>query len=259
MERVVSPAPFHEGKVNSLYDTNDPNVLLIRSTDRVSAENGKRRDVIPGKALANSLVSSMLFKRFKEAGIPTHVVGKGPDPFSKFIRKAHMVKLEVILRNITAGSFCKRYGVESGIVLSNPIVEYTYKNDELNDPLITEDAAISLEVVSAQDSYLIKEYMRKINEVAMQFFGELSLTLVDFKVEFGIDAETGELMLCDEFSLDTCRLWDESKNSWDKDIYRKDHTQDAIKKQATVYQQMVDKLKEAYPEEVKDLLGDYQE
>lgn len=259
MERIVNQEPLHEGKVNVLYGTDDPNVLLMRSTDKVSAENGKRRDVVPGKALANSLVSTMLYSRFEKEGIHTHVIEQGPDPFSKFIRRANMIKLEVILRNYAAGSFCRRYDVESGHFFFNPVIEYTYKSDRLDDPLIVQDAACELGIVSHVNCLFINDYTHQINEVAKAFFKELNLQLVDFKVEFGIDSKTAELMLCDEFSLDTCRLWDAQGRSLDKDIYRKDHSPEAINKQAAVYQEIIRILKEHYPEEVQSILRGYQE
>lgn len=258
MEYVVNPSPLYEGKVISLYATNDSNVLLMRRTDRISALKGEQKEDIPGKALANSLVSTMLYKRFEDVGIPTHIVSEGPDLFSKFIRKAYMIKLEVILRNIAAGSFCERYAIKKGHHFDIPVIEYNYKNDELDDPLIVEEVAIELDIVSVSELMFINKQVRKINRVASDFFQKMGLNLVDFKVEFGADIRNGNTMLCDEFSLDTCRLWDKSGQSWDKDIYHNDNGEEAIKKQATVYQQLIEKLKKEYPKEIKEIMKGYQ-
>ena len=259
MEYVVNFTPFYEGTTKNLYITDDPYVLMMRSTEIVSDENGKRMNTIPGKALANSLISSLLYNRFEEQGIPTHIVMQGRNPFSKFVRKAEMIQLKVIFRNRAAGNFCKRYGVKNGSALKGPVIEFLYKNDKLNNPFICDYAAIALGIVDEEDVWKIEKFTKKINMIAMKFFDELGLILIDFKVEYGKDYETGKLMLCDELSLDTCRLWYKKENSWDKDIDGKSHTESASEKPATVYQKMVQKLKKLYPEEVNEILGKYQE
>lgn len=214
---------LYEGKANTIYATDNEFLLELESTDRISAGNGEKKDVVDGKGLTNNAVSTKLFELFEEEGIPTHYVGKGSNKYSKVVRKANMIKLEVIGRFIAAGSFCKRYNIEQGKVFDEMTFELSYKDDSLGDPFVSETAAVyGLDLISEDDLYDIMVYTYTIGEIARDFFEECGLTLVDFKVEFGYDAETGELMLCDEFSPDTCRLWDENGNSWDKDVFRKD-------------------------------------
>lgn len=236
---------FYAGKANTLYEVLDdsgdvlPNVIEMECTDRISAGDGDKKDVVEGKGYANNLVSTLLFKKFAAAGVPTHFISEGTTPASKFVRWAEMIPLEVIGRDFAAGSFCRRYGVEKGRAFDPVLVEFTYKNDELHDPLITDDAAVQLGLVTKDDVDKIYVYMDVINKVASDFFAELGLTLVDFKVEFGYDEETGELMLCDEFSQDTCRLWDADGNSVDKDLFREGKSGKAV---SDVYQKLVSML-----------------
>lgn len=214
---------LYEGKANTIYATDNEFLLELESTDRISAGNGEKKDVVDGKGLTNNAISTKLFEFFNEHEIPTHYVEKGSNEYSKVVRKAKMIKLEVIGRFIAAGSFCKRYNIEQGKVFDEMIFELSYKDDSLGDPFISENVAINgLELISENDLYDIEDYTYEVGHIAKDFFNECGLTLVDFKVEFGYDVETGELMLCDEFSPDTCRLWDENGNSWDKDVFRND-------------------------------------
>ena len=223
LTEVTRGKKLYEGKANTIYETNDQFLLEMESTDRISAGNGKKTDVVTGKGISNNTISSALFKLFEDAEIPTHYVCEGSNAYSKVIRKANMIKLEVIGRFIAAGSFCKCYGVEEGHVFDKMIFELTYKDDSLNDPRISESAAVDgLNLLSEDDLEDIKFYTYQIGECAKDFFAQCNLTLVDFKVEFGFDAETGAVILCDEFSPDTCRLWDEDGNSLDKDVFRTD-------------------------------------
>ena len=218
---IIRGKKLYEGKANTLYETNDPNLIEMESTDRISAGNGEKKDVIKGKGLTNNAISTALFKLFESNGIPTHFVGEGSNEYSKVVRKANMIKLEVIGRFIAAGSFCKRYGIESGKVFNDMIFELCYKDDKLGDPFVSTSAAASgLEVACMSDLIKIEYLTPKIGYLAKTFFKEFGITLVDFKVEFGYDSETGNIMLCDEFSPDTCRLWDENGNSFDKDVFR---------------------------------------
>lgn len=214
---------IYEGKANTLYSTNDPNVLEMESTDRISAGNGEKKDVVEGKGLTNNKISTALFKLFEKEGIPTHFVGEGTNEHSKFVRKADMIKLEVIGRFIAAGSFCKRYNIESGKKFKRMTFELCYKDDSLGDPFISSSAAVYGLNVVPYDADLddIEHYTYQIGRIAQDFFNKFDLTLVDFKVEFGYDEETGKLILCDEFSPDTCRLWDKDGKSFDKDVFRK--------------------------------------
>lgn len=221
MDSIIRGAKFYEGKANTLYWTNDPYLIEMESTDRISAGNGEKKDVVKGKGLTNNAISTMLFKLFEENGIPTHFVCEGSNEFSKIVRKAKMIKLEVIGRFIAAGSFCKRYGIEPGKILDDMTFELCYKDDSLGDPFISPSAAAyGLNITDMADLQEIEDLTYLIGDIAKSFFEEFGSTLVDFKVEFGYDAKTGRLILCDEFSPDTCRLWDENGNSFDKDVFR---------------------------------------
>lgn len=212
---------LYEGKANTLYEVEDHSFYLeMESTDRISAGNGERKGVIKGKGITNNTISTTLFKLFNLKGIPTHFVSKGTNEHSKIVKKAKMIKLEVIGRFIAAGSFCDRYGFEQGKVFDDMIYELCYKDDEKGDPFVSETcAAFGFKVAPLKDLKLIQEYTYAVGIIARDFFKEFGLTLVDFKVEFGYDLK-GNLMLADEFSPDTCRLWDENGNSFDKDVFR---------------------------------------
>ena len=238
---------IYVGKTNTLYEalkddgTVNPYVLEMEATDRISTGDGVKMYVVKGKGYANNLVSTLLFKKFEEAGIPTHYIRPGTTAESKFVRKAKMIPLEVIGRNYTAGSFCRRYGCEDGMKLDPMLIELTYKNDELHDPLITIEAAEALGIVDDFNIYAMYDYMDKINEVASQFFKELGLTLIDFKVEFGIDYDSGEVILADEFSQDTCRLHDATGQSVDKDLFRRGSSKSEV---SEVYKKLARMLEE---------------
>lgn len=212
---------LYEGKANTLYEVEGHSFYLeMESTDRISAGNGERKGVIKGKGITNNTISTTLFKLFNLKGIPTHFVSKGTNEHSKIVKKAKMIKLEVIGRFIATGSFCDRYGFEQGKVFDDMIYELCYKDDEKGDPLVSETcAAFGFKVAPLKDLKLIQEYTYAVGIIARDFFKEFGLTLVDFKVEFGYDLK-GNLMLADEFSPDTCRLWDENGNSFDKDVFR---------------------------------------
>lgn len=218
---IIRGKKIYEGKANTLYEIKgEPDLIEMESTDRISAGNGEKKDVVKGKGLTNNAISTALFKLFEANGIPTHFVSEGSNKYSKVVKKAEMIKLEVIGRFIAAGSFCKRYGIESGTIFDNMTYELCYKNDALGDPFISESAAAyAFKVASVDDLEYIREYTYHIGTLAKNFFAEFGLTLVDFKVEFGFDKD-GNLMLCDEFSPDTCRLWDENGKSFDKDVFR---------------------------------------
>lgn len=220
--KVTRGKKIYEGKANTLYETNNPYFLEMESTDRISAGNGEKKDVVEGKGLTNNTISTALFKLFEKEGIPTHYVCAGSNEYSKVVKKADMIKLEVIGRFISAGSFCKRYGMAEGVIFDNMTFELCYKDDKLEDPFISPTAAAyALKVATIDQLFTIEDYTEQIGEVAKAFFEQFGLTLVDFKVEFGIDKATGKLILCDEFSPDTCRLWDKDGKSFDKDVFRK--------------------------------------
>lgn len=221
MSTILRGKKIYEGKANTLYETNCPAYLEMESTDRISAGNGEKKDVVKGKGLINNKISTILFQLFETSRIPTHFVCEGSNEYSKVIRKCNMIPLEVIGRFIAAGSFCKRYGIQSGTFFEDMSFELCLKNDSLGDPFISPSAAaFGLRLTTARNLSLIEDYTYIIGEVAKDFFEKFELTLVDFKVEFGYDNETGKILLCDEFSPDTCRLWDKLGHSLDKDVFR---------------------------------------
>ena len=236
---------LYAGKANTLFEvlrddgTVDPYMLEMESTDRISAGDGVKTDVIEGKGYANNLVSTLLFRKFEQAGIPTHFIGEGTTPSSKFVRKAEMIPLEVIGRNYSAGSFCRRYGCKEGIEFDPMLMELTYKNDDAHDPLIVPEAVVALCITDELSLFAITSYTQEINLVATRFFEELGLKLIDFKVEFGYDEMTRNLILADEFSQDTCRLLDADGNSVDKDIFRRGDSKGMVSK---TYKRMVEML-----------------
>lgn len=220
---IIRGKKLYTGKANVLYEVvGYPFLVELESTDNISSQNGLKRSNVKGKGLTNNTISTILFKLFNEKNIPTHFVCEGLNDCSKVIKKAKMIRLEVIGRFIAAGSFCKRYNVKKGTVFKNMTFELSYKDDALGDPFISETAAAyGLKVVKdIEDIKRIKDLTYQIGKIAQTFFAEFGYTLVDFKVEFGYDEKTGIVILCDEFSPDTCRLWDEEGKSFDKDVFR---------------------------------------
>ena len=215
---------IHTGKANDVYKIpEDPFHLELDSTDRISAGDGAKRDVIEGKGKVNNQVSMAIFGQIDEAGIPTHFVCPGTTESSKIVRKAKMIPLEVIGRFKTCGSFCKRYGCESMIPINPMGIEFCLKNDDLHDPFIPKYAIETLDILDSAGITLIEEYTEKIGQIMFDSFDQLGLELIDFKIEFGFDEESGDLILCDEISPDTCRLLDKvTGESMDKDRFRKD-------------------------------------
>ena len=238
---------LYVGKTNTTYEVLtkinevNPYVIEIESTDRISMGDGVTRDVIAGKGYANHVLSTMLFKRFNERGIPTHYIGQGTTPTSKLVKKAEMIPLEVIGRNYSAGSFCRRYGCEEGIRFNPVLIEFNLKDDKLHDPLILPEAIEALGIATDFEIIEICDLTEMINEVASEFFRELGLTLIDFKVEFGYDLKTGQLILADEFSQDTCRLKDKKGNSVDKDLFRKGASKEKV---GEIYQKLLGMMEE---------------
>ena len=212
---------LYEGKAKKIYDTDDVNLCIIEYKNSLTAFNALKKDSIEGKGELNNLISSSLFELLSEKGIPTHFV-KRVDNSHQIVKKVSIVPIEVVVRNITTGSLCKRLGVEEGKVLPRPLVELYLKDDALGDPLITEDHALLFGWSTEEQLLKIKEIALKVNSVLSEYFTGLRIILVDFKLEFGVDAE-GRLLLADEVSPDTCRFWDrDTKNRLDKDRFRKD-------------------------------------
>lgn len=212
---------LYEGKAKQVYETEKPDEYIIHYKDDATAGNGVKHDQFEGKGVLNNTISCIIFDMLEEAEIKTHMIEKINDRDIR-VKKVEIFPLEVIVRNITTGSFCKRLGAPEGIVLDEPIFELSYKNDEYGDPLINDDHAVALKLATREELAYIRETTLKINELLKAFFLSLNLKLVDFKIEFG-KTESGEILLADEISPDSCRLWDVDTNQkYDKDVFRQD-------------------------------------
>ncbi len=212
---------LYEGKAKQVLEGDNENEYIIHYKDDATAGNGVKHDQFEGKGVLNNTISCIIFDMLEEAGIKTHMIEKLNDRDIR-VRKVEIFPLEVIIRNITTGSFCKRLGAPEGIVLDEPIFEMSYKNDEYGDPLINDDHAVALKLATREELAYIKTTTLKINELLKAFFLKFNLKLVDFKVEFGKTAD-GEILLADEISPDSCRLWDVDTNQkYDKDVFRQD-------------------------------------
>ena len=215
---------IHAGKANNVYATDNPNYLELEASDRISAGNGVKTDVVTNKGIANNMISSAAFKFLEENGIPTHYVCEGSNKASKIVKAAEMIPLEVICRFVATGSFCKRYECEDGFEFDEPFVEFTYKSDKAGDPPIDRKTILALPektlIEDERELGLIEYYTARIGELLSEFYLRLDVVLIDFKVEFGRLA-TGQIVLCDEISPDTCRLVDfRTGEKLDKDRFR---------------------------------------
>ncbi|MFP8784149.1 phosphoribosylaminoimidazolesuccinocarboxamide synthase [Planococcus plakortidis] len=211
---------LYEGKAKRLYKTDEQGILWVEYKDSATAFNGEKKEEISGKGRLNNQITSLLFEKLKEAGIASHFV-KQLSESEQLVREVSIVPIEVVVRNIVAGSMAKRLGIEEGKAIEKPVVEFYLKDDELGDPLITDDHVAMLELATEQEVAVLKDKARKINDVLIGFFQDIGVDLVDFKIEFGRD-ENGEILLADEISPDTCRLWDkETKQKLDKDVFRR--------------------------------------
>ena len=229
---------LYEGKAKKVYLTDDPELLIVSYKDDATAFNGLKKGTIVGKGVINNQMSNQLMKRLEKAGVPTHFVEELSER-DTLVRRVSIVPLEVIIRNIAAGSFSKRYGVEEGVVFSAPTIEFSYKNDELGDPLMNAYHAIAMNLATREEIETIKKYAFAVNDFLKAFWLEAGVTLVDFKLEFGRLSD-GTIVLADEISPDTCRLWDsKTHEKLDKDRFRRDlgGVEDA-------YQEIMRRLKE---------------
>lgn len=212
---------LYEGKAKKVFKTADPEKYIVSYKDDATAFNGLKKGTIVGKGAINNRMSNYLMRKLAEAGIPTHFVEELNDR-ETVVKKVTILPLEVIVRNIAAGSFSKRMGVEEGTALLCPILEFSYKNDDLGDPFINDDYAIALGLATPEELQTVKNYTRQVNEFLKAFFLELNIELVDFKIEFGKTGD-GTVILADEISPDTCRLWDATTHEkLDKDRFRRD-------------------------------------
>ena len=212
---------LYEGKAKKVYKTDDENLYIVSYKDDATAFNGLKKGTIVGKGVINNKMSNMMMQLLETKGVKTHFVKELSDR-ETLVKKVSIVPLEVIIRNVSAGSFAKRYGVEEGIVFKSPTIEFSYKNDDLGDPLINAYHALALNLATEEEIEKIKEMAFKVNEVLKEYFKGLNIRLVDFKLEFG-RLPSGEIVLADEISPDTCRLWDLTTNEkLDKDRFRRD-------------------------------------
>ena len=213
---------LYEGKAKKVFLTDDPELLIVSYKDDATAFNGLKKGTIVGKGVINNKMSNLLMQKLsKDAGVPTHFVEELSDR-ETVVKKVSIVPLEVIIRNIAAGSFSKNYGVEEGVVFDAPTIEFSYKNDDLGDPLINDYHALALKLATADEIELIKKYAFAVNDYLKAYWKERGVILVDFKLEFG-KLSDGTIVLADEISPDTCRFWDkDTGEKLDKDRFRRD-------------------------------------
>ena len=212
---------LYEGKAKKVYSTEDPNVVIVSYKDDATAFDGLKKGTITGKGAINNQMTNFLMQQLEKAGVPTHFVQELSERETA-VKKVSIVPLEVIVRNISAGHFASNYGVKEGIVFDEPTIEFSYKNDDLHDPLLNAYHAVALGLASWQEIELIKKYAFAVNDVLKAFWADCGVTLVDFKLEFGKTAQ-GQIVLADEISPDTCRLWDaKTGEKLDKDRFRRD-------------------------------------
>lgn len=239
MENIVKKEQLYEGKAKKVYATNDPDLVIVDYKDDATAFNGEKKGTISGKGVINNKMTNFMFKMLEKEGVPTHLVEEISDR-ETIVKKVSIVPLEVIIRNVAAGSFSKRMGVEEGKQLLCPILEFSYKNDDLGDPFINDYYALALGIATQEDIDTIAKYAFKVNEFMVKFFKGLNIDLIDFKIEFGKTSD-GTIILADEISPDTCRFWDSTTHEkLDKDRFRRD----------------MGGVEEAYQEIMKRLMGE---
>jgi len=211
---------LYEGKAKKVFKTDDEKRYIIEYKDDATAFNGVKKGTIVGKGVINNKMSALLFKLLEEKGIPTHFIDLLSDR-EMLVKDVKILPLEVIMRNVAAGSLAKRLGLEEGVVMKTPVLEFCYKNDDLGDPMINEYHIAAIELATKDQLEKVKEYSFKINDILIEFFKEKNIKLIDFKLEFGL--HNGEVVLADEISPDTCRFWDaETNKKLDKDRFRRD-------------------------------------
>ncbi|NLT08788.1 MAG: phosphoribosylaminoimidazolesuccinocarboxamide synthase [Ruminococcus sp.] len=230
---------LYEGKAKKVFATNDPDLVIVDYKDDATAFNGEKKGTISGKGVINNRMTNFMFKMLEKEGVPTHLVEEISDR-ETIVKKVSIVPLEVIIRNVAAGSFSKRMGVEEGKQLLCPILEFSYKNDDLGDPFINDYYALALGIATQEEIDTIAKYAFKVNEFMVKFFKGLNIDLIDFKIEFGKTSD-GTIILADEISPDTCRFWDSTTHEkLDKDRFRRD----------------MGGVEEAYQEIMKRLMGE---
>lgn len=221
MQNIVKMDQLYEGKAKKVFATNDPDCVIVDYKDDATAFNGEKKGTISGKGVINNKMTNYMLAMLEKEGVPTHLVKEISDR-ETIVKKVSIVPLEVIVRNVAAGSFSKRMGVEEGTKLLCPILEFSYKNDDLGDPFINDYYALALGIATKEEIDTITKYAFKINEFMVDFFKKLNIDLIDFKIEFGKTSD-GTIILADEISPDTCRFWDSTTHEkLDKDRFRRD-------------------------------------
>ncbi|MBC9874245.1 phosphoribosylaminoimidazolesuccinocarboxamide synthase [Macrococcoides bohemicum] len=211
----------YEGKAKRVFNTEDNNIYRIEYKDEVTAGNGAKKDKMEGKGRLNNLITSYFFERLAQEGVDSHFIERISDTEQR-VKKVTIIPLEVVVRNFAAGSIVKRLGFENGQAFEKPLVEFYYKEDALNDPFISDDHVKLLGLANDEDIAELKRQALIVNETLIKIMDEMNLKLIDFKIEFGKDSE-GKILLADEISPDTCRIWDKETNeNFDKDVYRND-------------------------------------
>ena len=229
---------IYEGKAKKVYATDDPKIVIVDYKDDATAFNGLKKGTIAGKGVVNNKVSNHFFRLLEKEGIPTHYVEQLSDRETA-VRRVEILPVEVIVRNRAAGSFSKRMGVAEGTTLACPILEYSYKNDELGDPFINSYYIRALNIATDDEMEQVKTYSFRINDILKAYLDELGIELIDFKLEFG--RFDGKVILADEISPDTCRFWDKATGKkLDKDRFRRD----------------LGDVEEAYHEIIRRLMGE---
>ena len=220
MENIIKGEQLYEGKAKKVYATNDPDLVIVDYKDDATAFNGEKKGTIAGKGSINNRMTNFMFKLLENEGIPTHLVEEINDR-ETIVKKVEIVPLEVIVRNVAAGSFSKKLGIAEGTPLKTPTLEFSYKNDDLGDPFINKYYALGLDLATEEEIETITKYAFKVNDFMLKFFKELNIDLIDFKIEFG--RFHNDIILADEISPDTCRFWDsKTHEKLDKDRFRRD-------------------------------------
>lgn len=217
---MIKKEMLYEGKAKKVFRTDDEKAYIIQYKDDATAFNGVKKGTILGKGVINNKMSALLFKLLEEKGIPTHFIELLNDR-EMMVKDVKILPLEVIIRNVAAGSLAKRLGLKEGTCMKTPVLEFCYKNDDLGDPMINDYHIRAIELATEEQVEKVKEYAFKINDILVKYFKERNIKLIDFKLEFGL--HDGEVILADEISPDTCRLWDADTNKkLDKDRFRRD-------------------------------------
>ena len=238
MENLERKEQLYEGKAKKVYATNNPDYVIVDYKDDATAFNGEKKGTISGKGAINNKMTNFMFKLLEKEGVPTHLVEEISDR-ETIVKKVEIVPLEVIIRNVAAGSFSKKLGIEEGTPLKQPTLEFSYKNDDLGDPFINKYYALGLDLATEKEIEDITKYAFKVNEFMLKFFKEIGIDLIDFKIEFGRFHD--QIILADEISPDTCRFWDsKTHEKLDKDRVRRD----------------MGGVEEAYQEMMKRVMGE---